>query len=54
MLIEKIKADAGQLRQWLDARGYALIDAGIKLRVIDSSDKTLLIPATQPASRASA
>jgi hypothetical protein len=42
------------LRQWLDARGYALIDAGIKLRVIDSSDKTLLIPATQPASRASA
>jgi FkbM family methyltransferase len=56
MLIEKIKADAGELRQWLEQRGYVLIEAGINLLVIHSSDKTLpeIMPATQPASRATA
>jgi hypothetical protein len=56
MLIEKIKADAGQLRQWLESRGYVLIEAGINLLVIHSTDKTLpeILPTTQPAGRATA
>jgi FkbM family methyltransferase len=56
MLIEKIKADAAQLRQWLEQRGYVLIEAGINLLVIHSTDKTLpeIMPATQPADRATA
>jgi hypothetical protein len=51
MLIEKIKSDATQLRQWLDLRGYAIIEAGINLLVIHSSDRVLaeLLPAVQPA-----
>ena len=56
MLIEKIKADAGQLRQWLERRGYVLIEAGINLLVIHTTDKALpeIMPATQPAGRATA
>jgi len=56
MLIERIKADAGQLRQWLESRGYALIEAGINLLVIHSSDKTLaeLVQPPQPAAQPTA
>jgi FkbM family methyltransferase len=41
MLIEKIKADAGKLRQWLESRGYAVTEAGINFLAIHRSDKTL-------------
>jgi FkbM family methyltransferase len=41
MLIEKIKADAGKLRQWLESRGYAITEAGINFLAIHGSDKTL-------------
>ncbi len=41
MLIEKIKADAGQLRRWLEARGYEVIEAGINILAVHTSDKTL-------------
>jgi FkbM family methyltransferase len=51
MLIEKIKTDAAQLQQWLQARGYLMIEAGINLVAIHSTDRTLadLMPAKQPA-----
>jgi hypothetical protein len=51
MLIEKIKTDAAQLQQWLHAHGYLMIEAGINLVAIHSTDKTLadLAPAKQPA-----
>jgi FkbM family methyltransferase len=51
MLIEKIKADAGELRQWLTAHGYELMDAGINMLAIHASDKTLaeLKPKLQPS-----
>jgi FkbM family methyltransferase len=50
MLIEKIKTDAGQLRSWLEARGYRLMEASINLLAIHSTDKLLpeLMPQTQP------
>ena len=50
MLIERIKADAGQLRQWLEARGYTLLEAGINLLAVHSTDALLpeLMPRTQP------
>jgi FkbM family methyltransferase len=50
MLIEKIKADAAQLRQWLEARGYTLLEAGINLLAVHSTDELLpeLTPAAQP------
>jgi FkbM family methyltransferase len=56
MLVERIKAEAGPLRQWLEGRGYALIEAGINLLVIHSTDKVLadLLPAGQPAKQATA
>jgi FkbM family methyltransferase len=41
MLIEKIKTDAAQMRRWLEARGYAVIEAGINVLAIHTSDKTL-------------
>ncbi len=41
MLIEKIKTDPARLRQWLEARGYEIIDAGINMLAIHKSDKTL-------------
>ena len=51
MLIEKIKADAGELRQWLTAHGYEMMEAGINVLVMHSSDKTLaeLKPKLQPS-----
>lgn len=54
MLVERIKAESGPLRQWLEGRGYALIEAGINLLVIHSTDKVLadLVPAAQPAKQA--
>jgi FkbM family methyltransferase len=56
MLIEKIKTDAGQLQQWLEARGYTLMEAGINLLAIHSTDKLLpeLMPTTQPAAQPTA
>jgi hypothetical protein len=41
MLIEKIKADSTQLLGWLESRGYKVMQAGINLLAIHSSDKTL-------------
>jgi FkbM family methyltransferase len=41
MLIEKIKADASVLRMWLESRGYVILEAGINLLVIHSTDKVL-------------
>jgi len=41
MLIEKIKSDVGGLRQWLEPRGYKVIEAGINLLAVHESDKTL-------------
>ncbi len=51
MLIEKIKADAGELRQWLTAHGYEMLDAGINMLTIHASDKMLaeLKPKLQPS-----
>lgn len=56
MLIEKIKSDGGQLRPWLDARGYLLVEAGVNLLAIHSADKLLpeLLPTTQPAAQPAA
>jgi FkbM family methyltransferase len=56
MLIEKIKADAGTLRQWLELRGYTIIEAGINMLVIHGSDPMLseIAPATQPAAQPAA
>jgi FkbM family methyltransferase len=50
MLIEKVKADAGKLRQWLESRGYKIIEAGINLLAIHGSDMTLkeIRPVAQP------
>ncbi len=54
MLIEKIKADATQLTRWLEARGYELIEAGINLLAVHTSDKTLqeIKPAAKPSAAA--
>jgi FkbM family methyltransferase len=41
MLIERIKADDAKLRQWLNERGYQIIEAGINLLAVHDSDKTL-------------
>jgi FkbM family methyltransferase len=41
MLIEKIKTDATQLRRWLEARGYEVIEAGINIVAVHANDKTL-------------
>jgi FkbM family methyltransferase len=51
MLIEKIKSDTGQLRSWLEAHGYLLVEARINLLAIHSTDKSLpeLLPTMQPA-----
>jgi FkbM family methyltransferase len=56
MLIEKIKTDAVQLRSWLEARGYTLLEAGINLLAVHSTDKLLpeLTPATQPEAQPTA
>lgn len=51
MLIEKIKADAGQLRQFLAEHGYQIMEAGINVVAIHASDRTLaeIKPVTPPA-----
>jgi FkbM family methyltransferase len=53
LLIEKIKTDAGQLREWLTVRGYKIMDAGINLLAVHADDKSLahfqLRPAPPPA-----
>jgi FkbM family methyltransferase len=56
MLIEKIKADAGHLRQWLELRGYTIIEAGINMLVIHGSDTVLseIAPTTQPVAQPAA
>jgi FkbM family methyltransferase len=56
MLIEKIKADAGILRQWLELRGYTIIEAGINMLVIHGSDPMLseIAPTTQPVAQPAA
>jgi FkbM family methyltransferase len=56
MLIEKIKADATQLRQWLEMRGYTILEAGINLLVIHSTDKVLadVMPMVRPAAQPAA
>ena len=41
MLIEKIKADAGLLRQWLEMRGYRIMEAGINMLAVHATDRTL-------------
>jgi len=41
LLIEKIKSDAQQLREWLRNRGYVLRDVGINVLAIHKTDKTL-------------
>src|ERR1700760_469918 len=37
MLIEKIKTDAVHLKQWIEARGYVIVDVGINMLAIHSS-----------------
>ena len=56
MLIERIKTDAAELRQWLGDRGYEIIDAGINMLAIHRSDKTLseVRPAQPSAAQPSA
>ncbi len=41
LLIEKMKTDAGQISQWLAARGYVVRAAGINFLAIHADDKTL-------------
>ena len=41
MLIEKIKTDAVHLKQWIEARGYVIVDVGINMLAIHSSDRVL-------------
>jgi len=55
LLIEKIKTDATQLRQWLEQRGYKLIEAGINLLAVHATEKILeeiRAPATPAAQTA--
>ncbi len=48
MLIEKIKTDATQLTRLLQAKGYEVIEAGINLLAVHSSDRTLSEIRPQP------
>ena len=41
MLVEKAKIDAAQLRRALEARGYEVIEAGINVLAVHTSDGTL-------------
>ncbi len=41
LLIEAIKTDMTQLRQWLEASGYKVMPSGINLVAVHTSDKTL-------------
>jgi FkbM family methyltransferase len=48
MLIEKIKTDATQLTRLLQAKGYEVIEAGINLLAVHTSDRTLSEIRPQP------
>jgi FkbM family methyltransferase len=56
MLIEKIKADAGLLREWLETRGYDITDGGINMVAIHTSDNVLADakPDRKPAAQSAA
>jgi FkbM family methyltransferase len=56
MLIEKIKTDATALKMWLESRGYIVLEAGINLLVIHSTDKVLedVMPMVQRTSQPAA
>jgi FkbM family methyltransferase len=41
LLIERIKADGAQLTQWLEGRGYQVMQVGINLLAVHKTDKTL-------------
>ena len=41
LLIERIKADGAQLTQWLEERGYQVMQVGINLLAVHKTDKTL-------------
>jgi FkbM family methyltransferase len=41
LLIERIKADGAQLTQWLEGRGYQVMQVGINLLAVHKADKTL-------------
>ncbi len=41
LLMERIKADGTQLTQWLEARGYQVIQVGINLVAVHKTDKSL-------------
>jgi FkbM family methyltransferase len=41
LLMERIKADGTQLTQWLETRGYQVIQVGINLVAVHKTDKTL-------------
>jgi len=41
LLVESIKSDKGQLKYWMETRGYKVIEAGINLLAVHTSDKTL-------------
>ena len=41
MLVEKVKIDAAQLRRALETRGYEVIEAGINVLAVHTSDGTL-------------
>ena len=48
--------DAGALRQWLELRGYTVIEAGINMLVIHRGDPMLseIAPTTQPVAQPAA
>ncbi len=41
VLVELIKANADQIRAWLDNRNYKIFNVGINLLAIHTGDKTL-------------
>jgi FkbM family methyltransferase len=41
MLIEALKVDAGELRAWLEQRGYTVVPSGINLLAIHNADECL-------------
>ncbi len=41
LLIERIKTDGAQLTQWLEGRGYQVMQVGINLVAVHKTDKTL-------------
>jgi hypothetical protein len=50
VFVEKLKSDATQLRAWLEALDYSVIDAGGNFPAIHKADKCLaqvkVVPAT--------